>query len=201
MNTIKQVYNANKSLIKQASREKLFYILQGHWNSKKPKTILTLPNTEFYLEQQLHRLYKGSKIVGYEKHKGTFKKALKHKPGYVKLVNDDVFNAAVDKPYDFIWLDFCNRMHDDFVNKIIKFISKVKFNPNAVLVFTFAARGTSDKSTGYSEFYTNYKYKGFPNHLNTFLSRPAAQVQYFNYANKDLNARATTMTVFIFKLT
>ena len=183
-------YNKADSVIKQQVREHLLNEAKN-WIDK-PISGLTLPNTNFWLEEALLNR-ENSQFTCYEYNSTTFKQA--NPPKNINYIEGDIFSVK-GKRFNFVWLDYCNAFCNSIVNKTIEFTKNNEFYGNSVLGVTFCkAHGWP---TGYENVYPNYKTEGFGKHLSTFL-KGVKEVSTIEYACHDTSEQPAPMILYIFK--
>src|SRR6476661_1301184 len=193
------MYKAKDSIYKEAARDLILRRLRKHVGEKEIRNCITLPNLNFSLEERILKLSNEAKMDCYEIDHSTYLEAKEKKPTSIQLKNQDVFLCDKEKPYSFIWLDFCNSYTEGFINKIAEFLSKVKFDKKAIFAVTLMKnRGTILKKNKFSKYYKDYKEKGIVYHLGSFIEGCVAAEKAV-YSCKDVAAAASTMNVFIFK--
>lgn len=198
------MYNATESAVKSEIRHRLYDHVIDTWNERKEgkkdkskKTILTLCNTSFEIENLLSGF---GNVTCLEYDEKIFKEAQKVKPKHVTLLNKDLFEHEHTAPYDFIWVDLCSSYSEKVLQKVITLIKTIKFKENSIFAVTFTKqRGSINKST-LVEYFPKFKEKGVVQYIGNFFTNEVTEVIRYDYKNFDISTKSSQMTLFIFKL-
>jgi len=120
------LYNNHDSIEKQECREKIIRFVEKLHEKKKNLRILTLPSTNFYLEEVLSNI-PGVVIECVEREKDIYEKQLKIIQGRklnINLKNQDIFEYIKESntKFDLIWLDLCGPFNKSIISNFISLI-------------------------------------------------------------------------------
>lgn len=191
-------YNVVNSQIKHNTRQLIFnkakeVLKKDDWNS-----VITLPNTNFWLEEQILTEFPVTHIDSFEKERNVWEKA--EVPYRINYNNSNVFEQTGGS-YSFVWLDLCNALSKEVIDNLIKFIQNNKFRKEAIFAFTLCRkRGVKRNTFIYEKYYPDYLNKGIFHHIGNFLPFTKIETELLEYKCSDINNYSPTMGVYIFKL-
>lgn len=144
----KTKYKNHDSMEKQICREKIIKKVES---IKKDKIrILTLPSTNFYLEEVLLGI-PGVTVDCIEREKKIFidqLEIIKDRKLNINLVNNDIFEYLKETKhqYDLIWVDLCGPLNSRIVSNFLSLIqARETFSSNAFLVLTILGAREQEK--------------------------------------------------------
>ncbi len=192
-------YNNINTEGKDKSRLIIYNLVRNYKGSKR---VLSLPSTNFILENQLLEI--GATLDCYEREKSRFKIQKKvMKDNRVKLYNKNVLDVDTQNKYCVIWLDLCCSISPRIINRLIEIVQKDIYEDKAYLSITLMGR-REVQSQLLQDFYStslgNIREEVLPELLTKFalmVNKDCKLINKHNYIGEG-NAPMSMLT---FKLT
>lgn len=191
-------YNKQESTTKHEIREELFSKIDRL--GKGPKTCITLPNLNFWLENIIIESYPGSKCYCYELNPFIYQEQKKiNLSKNIKLINDDIFDCNHNKVYDFVWLDLCGGFTVKNIDNTINMLQNLKFSKRSIFALTLTTQRQDNAVDVYEKKFKNYKEIGIKNQLKKYIDG-VLFTETIDYKCLDTSNKAQIMKVFVFTI-
>lgn len=125
------LYKNHDSVEKLVCREKIIQTVEKIRQSKSTVRVLTLPSTNFYLEEVLLNI-PGVTVDCCERERGIYNTQLEiinERRLNIQLSNNDIFEFIKEssEPYDLIWLDLCGPLQKSIINNFLCLVQSREF--------------------------------------------------------------------------